>query len=141
MGWQTGTAEERALLFMLLEPHLRLEDGHQRRTALNLLRGNVGSVERFEERLSWLTYELGGSPDQAIARKFLKLVRSGRLIPRFRKLMAELGRTRDVPDQMRPEANRLVGQLRRTLAHASVETLEPDTKIHPSGWVFVSGAS
>ncbi|UJJ55205.1 MULTISPECIES: helicase-related protein [Rhodanobacter] len=129
MGWQTGTAEERALLFLLLEPHLVLSDGHQRRTALNLLRGHVSTVERFEGRLAGLEAELDGQPDPEIARKFIELADEAGLIEKTRWLIAELGRKQDLPEEMRKRATQLIGALRSELARASVETLKPDLVI------------
>lgn len=129
MGWQTGTAEERALLFLLLEPHLLLSDGHQRRTALNLLRGHVSTVERFEERLADLEEVLDGQPDPEITRKFVELTGEAGLIEKTRGLIAELGRKQDLPEEMRKRTTRLIGALRSELARASVETLKPDLVI------------
>ena len=129
MGWQTGTAEERALLFLLLEPYLALSDGHQRRTALNLMRGHVASVERFADRLDWLGQALDGPPDPVIAGKFVELAGEAGLIDGVRRLIEDLGRKVELPDQIRVEAAKLIGELRSQLAKASVETLQPDLVI------------
>lgn len=126
MGWQTGTAEERALLFQLLEPCLALTDGHQRRTALNLLRGYVSTVERFESHLNWLKQTLDGPPDPVIAGKFIELAGGEGLIEKARSLITELGRKSELPEEMRKPATELIGALRSELARASVEALEPD---------------
>lgn len=129
MGWQTGTGEERALLFLLLEPHLALADGHERRTALNLLRGHVSTVERFEDRLYSLEQALDGPPDPVIAGKFIQLAGEEGLIERTRSLITDLGRKRQLPHEIRSAATELIGSLRGQLARASVETLEPDLVI------------
>ena len=129
MGWQTGTAEERALLFLLLEPYLALADGHQRRTALNLLRGHVSTIKRFEDRLYWLEQTLDGPPDPVIAGKFIELAGEAGLIERARNLVTDLGRKNELPDEIRKSAIELIGALRSELARASVETLEPDLVI------------
>jgi hypothetical protein len=129
MGRRTGTAEERALLFLLLEPSLALADGHQRRTALNLLRGQVSTVERFEDHLYWLSQALDEPPDPVIAGKFIELAREAGLIERTQSLITELGRQRELPEEMRHPANELIAALRSELARASVETLKPDLVI------------
>ncbi len=129
MGWQTGTAEERALLFLLLKPHLGLADGHQKRAALNLLRGYVSTVERFAEHLGWLEKALVGPPDPVIARKFIELADRAGLIEDARALIVELGRKSEVPDAMRKPVSKLIGALRSELARAGVETLKPDLVI------------
>lgn len=128
-GRRTGKAEERALLFLLLEPYLALADGHQQRAALNLLRGNVHAVETFKDQLARLKKELGGPPDPVIARKFIKLAGKAGLIKRARGLIAELGRKSELPENMREPATKLISALRNELARASVETLKPDLVI------------
>ena len=129
MGWQTGTAEERALLFLLLEPYLALADGHQRRAALNLLRGYVSTVERFEEHVVWLRKALVDPPDPVIAGTFIEQAGRAGLIEEARVLIAELGRKTELPDAMRHPVSKLISALRGELARAGVETLKPDLVI------------
>ena len=63
MGWQTGKAEERAMLFLLLERLIELA-GYRRRAAVNLLRAQVSQYERFAATISQLRRELDGEIDR-----------------------------------------------------------------------------
>ena len=125
MGWQTGKAEERAMLFLLLEPLIDLS-GYRRRAAVNLLRGQVGQYDRFATIISQLSRELHGEIDADVAVGFKDAVRDRGLLSDFGKLIDEMGRKRSVPDSLRDRVRRLTGDMRNELAHASVRTLEPD---------------
>ena len=69
MGWQTGKAEERAMLFLLLERMIDLT-GHRRRAAINLLRGQVADHDRFRGFVAQLERELQPDIDPAVERGF-----------------------------------------------------------------------
>ena len=128
MGWQTGKAEERAMLFLLLERMIDLS-GHRRRAALNLLRGQVGHYDRFLAIVAQLERELGPDIDPVVERGFRKAARSKSLVREFDGLVDELGRRQNVPNTMREQIRKLTGKMRAELARVSTETLEPDLVI------------
>lgn len=130
-GWRSGKAEERAMLFLLLQelPELELEDRRRARAAYELLKGGVADRDRFKEQhVEPLRRELKskGGLDRDIATNFREAARRKGLIDRFQELSEEILQRR------RPEWNdvwRLVGDLRSTLARESVLLLEPDLVI------------
>ena len=125
MGWQTGKAEERAMLFLLLERLIELA-GYRRRAAVNLLRAQVRQYERFAATISQLERDLGGEIDAEIADGFETAVRERGLLAEFGALIEEIGRKRSVPLALRDQVRRLTGDMRSELARASIRTLEPD---------------
>ena len=129
MGWQTGKAEERALLFLLLEPITDVGGGHRRRTALNLLRGQVSHHDRFAAIVGQLDRELADGIDPGLARAFHRAARQAGLLRRFNGLLDDLGRRQHVPDALRDEVRDVTGKMRAELARVSVDTLEPDLVI------------
>lgn len=128
MGWQTGKAEERAMLFLLLDRMIGLH-GYRRRAALNLLRGQVGKYDTFRRIVDQLERDLASDFDPAVERGFRKAARSKGLAREFDGLTDELGRRQNVPDDMRERVRKLTGAMRAELARVSVETLEPDLVI------------
>ena len=69
-GWSTGTARERALLFLLLQDRADLQ-GARRTAALRVLQGGVASWTRFRESVDYLDWSLGAhGPDRQIASRF-----------------------------------------------------------------------
>ncbi len=125
MGWQTGKAEERAMLFLLLERLIELA-GYRRRAAVNLLRAQVSQYERFSATIGQLERELDGEIDVEIADGFEAAVREHGLLAEFGALIEEVGRKRSVPLALRDQVRRLTGDMRTELARASIRTLEPD---------------
>ena len=125
MGWQTGKAEERAMLFLLLEPLIDLT-GFRRRAAMNLLRGQVGHHDRFAAIVSQLRRELAGEIDPEVADGFEEAARTGGLLRGFDNLIGEMGRKQSVPEALRAPVRSLTGAMRSELARVSVRTLEPD---------------
>ena len=127
-GWQTGRAEERAVLFLLLRGHLDL--GKADTTGLKrILQGSVGSVDRFEDRyISAVREQTGERWEPGIRAAFLaNFDRS----PARRKLEALLVAVyrRPLTKLQAQEARQLSADLRRILARASIEALEPDLVI------------
>src|SRR5579875_1085879 len=125
MGWQTGKAEERAMLFLLLKPLLDLS-GYRRRAAVNLLRGQVSHHDRFDAKIRQLERELDDGIDPAVAEGLATAVRSSGVLAEFSGLIDEMGRKQTVPDELRDRVRRLIGRMRGELARVSVDTLEPD---------------
>ncbi|MBQ1061980.1 MULTISPECIES: helicase-related protein [Micromonospora] len=124
-GWRTGTAEERALLFLLLE-QAGSWDGWRTRAALRALQAGVATPGRFERECVRLREELGGKVNRTIADEFLRRARQRGLLDRFDALLDGIGRRLALPTALRETARKLTGDLRTALATAGVEVLEPD---------------
>lgn len=129
MGWQrTGTAEERALLHLLLVQTLGLR-GRAEKSSRMLLQGGVRYLETFTDRVNWLRLEMHDEIDPEIADRFAASAGAAGHLRQFEELIEELGRKQSVPAPLKTEALDLTAHLRRVLARASVETLEPDLVI------------
>ncbi|MFC4110818.1 helicase-related protein [Micromonospora zhanjiangensis] len=124
-GWRTGTAEERALLFLILE-QAGSWNGWRTRAAQRALQATVGKPERFKWHCDRLREQLGGKLDRTITREFLRRARQRGLLGEFDALLDGIGRRPALPDALRENARTLTGALRTTLATAGVEVLEPD---------------
>ncbi|MBO4140359.1 hypothetical protein J5U46_09415 [Micromonospora tulbaghiae] len=124
-GWRTGTAEERALLFLILE-QASSWDGWRIRAAQRALQATIGKPERFKWHCDRLREQLGGKLDRTITREFLRRARRRGLLGEFDALLDDIGRRPALPDALRETARTLTGALRTTLATAGVEALEPD---------------
>ena len=132
-GWRTGKAEERAMLYLLLEDALELGNERRADAAAAVLKGGVRTIERFRARIDDLRRELRGDIDETVRAAFLVAAGSrndeATLMGRFEILI------RDVLEhgELRPDAGEraggLVGDMRTTLARESVELLEPDLVI------------
>jgi len=127
-GHQSGQVQERALLFLLLSTIVDLT-GWNRRAALVLLRGTVGSTTTFDQRISELTAELAGPPDPRISDVFLAKCQKQGLITTFESLLVRLGRRHDVPGDMADEVRGLISDMRGILARVGLSVLNPDLVI------------
>lgn len=127
-GWRTGQAEERALLFLLLEQALDW-DGWGRHAALRALQGTIATPRRFEQRVERLRTELRGRVDSKIATQFRRQARTRKLLRAFSTLLTDIGRRRALTGDLYEQAADLTGQLRTCLARASIDILEPDLVI------------
>ncbi|GGM40136.1 helicase-related protein [Dactylosporangium sucinum] len=123
-GWRTGTAEERALLYLMLEQDEW--DGWRRKAALRALQGGVSSIDRFSERVERLWTALGERLHPRIHKGFRRRARKDGLLQRFDELLDDIGRRRELTDDQRETARTLIGRLRTALAAAGVDVLEPD---------------
>lgn len=139
-GWRTGTAAERALLFLILQSELSLT-GARATAAFRILRGTVSTWQKFQQRVQRYEAELQdkaihfGAPllDPVIVAKFLELSRvrdDSELSPleAFEALLADTVGKTSVPGGS-PAAAAVIIRLRRVLARAGVEALEPDLVI------------
>ncbi|MGQ5263630.1 helicase-related protein [Micromonospora sp. ZYX-F-536] len=124
-GWRTGTAEERALLFLVLE-QANSWNGWRTRAALRALQAGVATPERFEEQCNRLWTQLDGKLDPTITGEFLRQARQRGLLDEFDALLDGIGRRSSLPNALRGDARKLTGDLRTALATAGVEVLEPD---------------
>ena len=129
MGHGNGQAQERAMLYLALRECLEL-DRDEQRAAQVLLQGGVRRLSRFRETIRWLERDIGeGGIDRRILSRFRNAIKTGgkgSLKRRFRGLVESLGGRRKVPPELGAEQYRVVQELRRCLAKASIETLEPD---------------
>jgi Helicase conserved C-terminal domain len=128
MGWQTGKAEERAMLYLLLEGLLDLA-GSRATAARRLLQGQVGTIDRFTDIVDQLDHNLTGDIDPQIVRGFAAAVRRHGMLRQFDNLVEQMGRKQSVPGALRDEVRTLTGRMRSELARVSVRTLEPDLVI------------
>jgi hypothetical protein len=133
-GWATGKAQERALLFLLLQRELQLT-GHDRRGAVNLLKAGVGhgdadgGHDRFTRVIADVEWQLDGEPDRAITRAFSGRVRTSGDLSRFQQLVTDIGRRRQLPEDRGQELRALIGRLRGHLSRAGLQVLDPDLVI------------
>ena len=122
MGHSAGQRAEREVLFQLLDPVIK------RPTALmNLLQGWVTDKDGWRWRLKNQPRTIENTIRHRFEVAFL-----GRpcLEDRLRELLAEFGYyRRNWPDDLRYQRDRLISDLRRVLAEACVEALEPDLVI------------
>ncbi|WP_342372492.1 hypothetical protein PCC79_16440 [Propioniciclava soli] len=131
-GWRTGLAEERAMLYLLLERRLRLSTHPERdRTVLEVLRQGVGSADRFrDEYVRPLQRDLAGRIDPTITAAFLTAIElpgangGASLLERFKRLIDRRRKASGAET-----TGRLIGELRATLARESIRVLTPDLVI------------
>ncbi|QCB51993.1 helicase [Rhodococcus sp. PAMC28707] len=138
-GWRSGTARERALLFVILCDYLQLS-GAAKTAAYRVLQGTVQSLDRFKQRVAGFEEGIGASPghavkrlDQQIVAKFLELAEErtsddGSALQRFRDLVEQTTGRPAVPGGY-SAASAVISELRKVLSRAGVEALEPDLVI------------
>ena len=122
LGHSTGQRRERALLFHLLEPHVK------RRTALmNLLQGMVVNKDRWRRGLDWpmpVEERIRGDFDTALTgRGDLRETLNELLEGPFRRFRSHY------PGEARWARNDLIAEMRRLLAGVCIKALEPDLVI------------
>ncbi|HNP57055.1 MAG TPA: helicase-related protein [Gordonia sp. (in: high G+C Gram-positive bacteria)] len=139
-GSRTGTAEERYLLFLILRDHMGLRLGRREtKAALRILQGGVATFDRFKYGVK--QYEDGLKAtrgpnylDQAIISRFRDLANQPSddggpsALDDFNSLLRETVGKRSVPGGKHAAGDVVIG-LRRTLARAGIEALEPDLVI------------
>jgi len=116
----TGVAEERALLFHLLQSMVSSSRGLQ-----NLLQVDVGA-ERWENRIKRDVSLIG--VDQSLIERFRKDVTDDQaLTAQLANTVEQFGRRRDhYPAEMTRPRNTVIARLRSKLSHACVDALQPD---------------
>lgn len=132
-GWRSGKAEERAMLYLLLEDVLDLRDEGRAMAASAILKGGVSTPKKFRERIEDLRRELRGDIDKTVRSAFLAAVGSrddeASLLGRFEALIDDVLTHGVVRPHNAENVRALIGDLRTTLARESVELLEPDLVI------------
>lgn len=124
-GWQIGRAEERAVLYLLMRAHLGLR-GHEARAARRIFQGGVHKLETFE----WVvSREEAKGFESTIHARFLHSVTSQGVDKVMLDLVSTLGRRSRLVEQERVSARNLTLRLRRLLARAAVQALQPDLVI------------
>lgn len=130
LGWATGVARERALLYWLLCDVWSLS-GAAPKNFFQVYKGNEAwdrEVDRLAEEIDNLE---GGEIDPGVRTRFAaELAKLTRLRPEFDAAMGHFQRRRDqpknLPSQIRELRDPLIGQFRECLARACLSALEPD---------------
>ena len=125
-GWQMGMATERAVLFLLMRDHLELR-GARRTAAERIFQGGVGSRRRFVR--SYVAAVDAQNFEPSIRRTFLDEFDRSDERPLLLALIDEVTGRRALNRDQHKAAREIVGNLRRMLARASVQALEPDLVI------------
>lgn len=128
-GWRSGNGDERALLCVLAEDALRVDEDAPTRW---LFQGAVQSARNFAGRVQWTRDRLGeDGADPEIARRYQEAIVGDDLWARFLELREEVRVLGDRPTRGRlwHEVMELVAKLRRHLARAGVDALQPDLVI------------
>ena len=137
-GWRTGTARERALLMVILADRLQLT-GAAKTAAYRVLQGTVKTLDAFKRRVSEFESGLSAQPgkaaaklDQQIVVKFWDLAGKSdsgtSVLQRFEDLVEQTKGKSTVPGGYKA-SSAVVSDLRKALARASVDALEPDLVI------------
>lgn len=131
LGWATGVARERALLYWLLCDAWNLGGGAAPKNFFQVYKGNV-AWDREVDRLSIEIESLEGrSIDPGVKSRFAaELAKVEGLRSAFDAALEHFKRRRDqprnVPRDVRELRDPLIGQFRECLARACLSALEPD---------------
>lgn len=122
-----GTAEERALLHLLLVDHYQLSRA-ERTASQRLLQGGVATLERFQHSIRTVRGQIETGVDPNIVRAFLQDVTPSKCGHQYRQLVDDVTGRRPYGAE-RDMAWTVIGELRNALARASIQALEPDLVI------------
>lgn len=124
-----GSADERALLHIILSGHCRYRDEKERASRI-LFQGAVQKEETFQRRVDEMRSSLGSAgPDPEIVRSFIELTRDEGVLDEYRDLVNRVRRAGHRRDEDRSRTNAVHSRLRAALATASVDALSPDLVI------------
>ena len=126
-GWASGTAPERAMIYLLLEDELGLSNRRRARAAREVLQGALRSPDGLAWHVDRLREELPEGVDPTIRKAFLEAVVTGEpsLRDEFDYLIEHINGIKDSWGL----TNSLTGRLRAVLARESVRLLTPDLVI------------
>lgn len=126
-GTAWGQARERALIARMIERFEDLSHAQWRRLRLAFT-GNapVGFGDRLDSVLRQI--ETTGINEEVVDR-FEKTVRTDGSLNRLHQLLDDIGRRQKLDETLTEQARTLCAHFRATLAHASVDALEPDLVI------------
>lgn len=127
-GQRSGSADERALLTVLLDRLFNRSDSDRRVTRL-LLQGDVSTPERFAEHYVAPLQRDAGELDPTIVAKFGELLEEAGLDRAFLALRDDCRRARMLDRLEKNRARNLTSAMRQLLAQASIDALEPDLVI------------
>lgn len=128
-GHRQGSADERAMLTIILDG-LAAETDSDRRTHRLLFRGGVSSLRRFNESyVQRLRHELAGEPDPRIVDTFARTIRANGVLERFLTLRESARGKQKLEGEIKWRVIELTRELRRDLAKAGIDILEPDLVI------------
>jgi hypothetical protein len=129
-GWQTGKAEERAVLYLLLSESNEYQRGEH--TALRrILQGSVTKLENFNGYIESKRRELEGKGDQlrwepGIKKLFLSTLNRSKLSRQIEELIESVRGRQSLTAEQQKAARQITAELRQMLARCSVKALEPD---------------
>lgn len=126
LGTRAGVVQERALLYYLLDEPWGLRGAGPK----NVLQGGAGT-DGWRNYLRWFQKECKPAIDPRLASVFVaELLKAPNLKERFEDLCDRFQRDRaTIPNDDRQLRNKLIGELRRLLAHCCVRELQPDLVI------------
>ena len=125
-GWQLGRKEERAVLYVLVSDHLGL-GGARAIAAQRIFQGSVSSRKRFFERDIY--YARSQRFEPSIKEVFLEQFEESCERASLISLIDEVERSCALTEGQHAKARSVVGVLRRMLARAAVQALDPDLVI------------
>jgi hypothetical protein len=128
-GHRRGSAEERAMIAVILDL-LVGETPSDRRTHRLLLQGTVSKLQTFSDHyVARLEQELDGAPDKRIVDAFRGTIESNDVLARFIELRDATRGRQTLTREQWWRAGDLIRDLRRDLAKAGIDILEPDLVI------------
>ena len=131
-GHATGQADERALLVLVLERLLGLSPAERRMTT-ELFQASVSSPSRMAKVVSDMEANLTHGIDPDVVSRFADIsgaaADSTPSLEQFRALLDDVMTRGSVSEAQHFRARGVIGALRRDLATASIDALEPDLVI------------
>ena len=125
-GWQLGRKEERAVLYVLVSDHLDL-GGARAVAAQRIFQGSVSSRKRFFERD--ICYARSQRFEPSIKEAFLEQFEESHERTSLISLVDEVEWNCSLTEGQHARARGVVGELRKMLARAAVQALDPDLVI------------
>jgi hypothetical protein len=129
-GWQTGKAEERAVLYLLLTEYWDLK-GAQDTALRRILQGSVTKLDNFGVYIDSKKRDLAGEGDQLrwepeIKKLFLSTLKRSKLSRQIEELIESVRGRSSLTAELQQTSRQITAELRQMLARCSVKALEPD---------------